>query len=306
MSLHATGGSATADGVAVIPGSNRRDRVRGAAFKSIVAGCLAVGIVSLIVLLIYIAVTGIPGLSLNLFTNFGSASPAKAGAQPAIIGTIAFIVLVFFMAVPVGVGAAIYMEEFASPDRWYNRVLEVNIQNLAAIPSIVFGILGLGVIARGFDFGTGTLITGAVTLTLLVLPTVIIAAREAIRAVPDSIREGGMALGSTRLQTIGRLVLPSALPGIATGSILALSRAIGETAPLLMLAVPVYLSHNPSLLKPFSEFTSLPMQIFGWTTQPNPGFQKLAAAAIIVLLAILLIMNAGAIFIRNRYQRKWW
>lgn len=292
-------------GTAAISSQSRRDRTRSGLFKLALTACLAVGVISLIVLLIYVLVQGMPGLSINFFTNFSSSSPQRAGAMPAIIGTVQFIVLVFLIAVPLGIGAAIYMEEYAHPEHWYNRLLEVNIQNLAAIPSIVFGILGLGIIARGLDFGTGTLISGAVTLSLLVLPTVIIATREAIRAVPGSIRQGGEALGATKLQTISRLVLPAALPGIATGSILALSRAIGETAPLLMLAVPVYISKNPDLLKPFSEFTSLPMQIFNWTLQPNPGFQKLAAAAIIVLLAILMLMNTGAIYVRNRYQKKW-
>lgn len=292
------------DGNAVsLKPKDHAERRRGMAFRAVLIACLGVGVAALVILMTYVTIEGAPAVSPKLFQNFGSTLPDLAGAQSAIVGTIYFIVLVFFIAVPVGVGAAIHMEEYADRNRWYNRLIEVNIQNLAAVPSIVFGILGLAVIARGLGFGTGTLISGALTLSLLVLPTVIIAAREALRAVPNSIREGAMALGATKWQAISRQVLPAAIPGMATGSILALSRAIGETAPLLMLAVPVFLPQNPTGL--FSEFTSLPVQIYSWTVQPNPKFGQLAAAAIVVLLAILLVMNTVAILIRNRYQRSW-
>jgi phosphate transport system permease protein len=179
----------------------------------------------------------------------------------------------------------------------------VNIQNLAAVPSIVYGILGLAFLVRGFaNFGQ-VLLAGGLTLSLLVLPIVIIAARESIRAVPPSIREGSLALGATRLQTVFRQVLPAAIPGIATGSILALSRAIGEAAPLVMLGALTFISFNPD--GPMSEFTALPIQIFNWISRSQEEFKVLAAAAIVVLLAILLLMNATAIYLRNRYQRKW-
>jgi phosphate transport system permease protein len=203
--------------------------------------------------------------------------------------------------VPIGVGTAIYLEEYADRKRWYNRLLELNIQNLAAVPSIVYGILGLAFLVRGLGLGR-VLLAGALILTLLVLPTVIIAAREAIRAVPPSIREGAYALGATQWQVTWRQVLPAAIPGIATGSILAVARGIGETAPLLLIGALTFISFNPTIMGPF---TALPVQIYNWTKLPNPEFKNLAAAAIILLLVIILMLNAGAIYLRNRYQKKW-
>ena len=211
------------------------------------------------------------------------------------------MVLLILFTVPIGVGTALYLEEYAHRDRWYNRVLEINIQNLAAVPSIVYGILGLAFLVRGIGLGR-VLLAGALILTLLVLPTLIIAAREAIRAVPGSIRQGGLALGATKWQVIWRQVLPAALPGIATGSILALSRAIGETAPLILIGAVTYIAFDPTVLGPF---TALPIQIYQWVRLPQAEFKSLAAAAIIVLLAILLTMNAFAIWLRNRYQKRW-
>jgi phosphate transport system permease protein len=212
------------------------------------------------------------------------------------------MILVTLITVPVGVGAALYLEEYADRNRWYNRAIELNIQNLAAVPSIVYGILGLAFLVRGLDLGR-VLLAGALTLSLLVLPIVIIASREAIRAVPPSIREGALALGATRWQTIWRQVLPAAVPGIATGSILALSRAIGETAPLILIGAIVFVPFNPSGL--MDQFTALPIQVFNWTSRPQQEFKLLAAAAILVLLALLLTMNAFAIWLRNKYQRRW-
>jgi phosphate transport system permease protein len=212
------------------------------------------------------------------------------------------MILTALFSIPVGVGAAIYLEEYADKERWYNRAIEINIQNLAAVPSIVYGILGLAFLVRGLDLGR-VLLAGALTLTLLVLPIVIIAAREAIRAVPTGIREGALALGATRWQMVRRQILPAAVPGIATGSILALSRAIGETAPLILIGAIVFVPFNPDGLT--SAFTALPIQIFNWTTRPQEEFKLLAAAAIIVLLVLLLTMNAFAIWLRNRYQRRW-
>jgi phosphate transport system permease protein len=203
--------------------------------------------------------------------------------------------------VPIGVGTAIYLEEYANRTRWYNRLLELNIQNLAAVPSIVYGILGLAFLVRGLGLGR-VLFAGALILTLLVLPTVIIAAREAIRAVPPSIREGAYALGATKWQVTWRQVLPAAVPGIATGSILAVARAIGETAPLILIGALTFISFNPTVLGPF---TALPVQIYNWTKLPNAEFKNLAAAAIIILLVMILLLNAGAIYLRNRYQRRW-
>jgi phosphate transport system permease protein len=196
---------------------------------------------------------------------------------------------------------AIYLEEYGNPDRWWNRLIEVNLLNLAAIPSIVFGILGLAFISRGMGFGP-TVLTASITLALLVLPIVVIASREAIRAVPQSIRAGSLALGATKWQTIWRQVLPAAIPGISTGAILALSRAIGEAAPLLMLGVS-FVRFNPDGLN--SDFTTLPVQIYSWTRESRPEYLVLAAAASVVLLIILLAMNSVAIYIRNKTQRRW-
>jgi phosphate transport system permease protein len=263
---------------------------------------LAVSFGTLAWLLVATLVEGLPGISAQLFTSPPSTVPDEAGARPAILATIYLAVLLLLMAVPVGVGTAIYLEEYANRNRWYNRLLEVNIQNLAAVPAIVYGILGLAFVVRG-PVGVGrVLLAGAIILTLVVLPTVIIAAREAIRAVPDSIRQGGFALGATKWQVVSRQVLPASVPGIATGSILALSRAVGETAPLLLIGALQYVAFDPTVL---GAFTALPVQIYTWVKLPDPAFQTLAAAAIIVLLVIVLSMNAVAIFLRNRYRQTW-
>ena len=253
------------------------------------------------VLLVDVFNDGLPYLDMNLLTNPPSSDPAIAGARPAILATIYMGILLLLFVVPIGVGTALYLEEYADKSRWYNRLLEINIQNLAAVPSIVYGILGLAFLVRGLGVGR-VLLAGAMILTLLVLPTVIIASREAIRSVPDSIRQGGYALGATQWQVVSRQVLPASIPGIATGSILALSRAIGETAPLIMIGAVTYVSFNPTILGPF---TALPIQIFQYLRLPQEEFKLLAAACIIVLLVILLTLNAFAIYIRNRYRRTW-
>ena len=285
-----------------VGGASRRDRAKGLAFQALLLFSVVIGFVTLIALLIDVANDGLGKLSWDFITSFPSSLPSRAGIQSPLVGTIMLMVLVALFTVPIGVGAALYLEEYADKGRWYNRAIEVNIQNLAAVPSIVYGILGLAFLVRGLELGR-VLLAGALTLTLLVLPIVIIASREAIRAVPDSIREGALALGATRWQMIRRQVLPAAIPGIATGSILALSRAIGETAPLIMIGAIVFVPFNPTSLD--SAFTALPIQIFNWTTRPQEDFKLLAAAAIIVLLALLLTMNAFAIWLRNRYQRRW-
>jgi len=239
---------------------------------------------------------------MDLLTRFPSGRPAIAGAQSAIMGTIWVVGLCGLFTIPVGVGAAIYLEEYANPERWYNRLIEVNIQNLAAVPAIIYGILGLGLLVRGIGLGQ-VVLAASLTLSLLVLPIVIIASRQAIRSVPNSIRLGSLALGATQWQTIRRQVLPAAVPGIATGSILAMSRAIGEAAPLLLLGGLTFVTFNPKGLD--SPFTVLPIQIFNWISRPQDEFRVLAAAAIVVLLVILLVMNSAAILIRSRFQRKW-
>jgi len=286
---------------APIAGRRSGGRTTQLLFRGFLLLSLLVGFATLAVLLIDVLRDGLPYLTTQLFTDPPSSSPEFAGARPAIIATVYIMVLLILFTVPIGVGTALYLEEYAHHDRWYNRVLEINIQNLAAVPSIVYGILGLAFLVRGIGLGR-VLLSGALILTLLVLPTLIIAAREAIRAVPSSIRQGGLALGATKWQVIWRQVLPAALPGIATGSILALSRAIGETAPLILIGAVTYIAFDPTILGPF---TALPIQIYQWVRLPQAEFKSLAAAAIIVLLAILLTMNAFAIWLRNRYQKRW-
>ncbi|HEU4347252.1 MAG TPA: phosphate ABC transporter permease PstA [Actinoplanes sp.] len=272
-------------------------------FHAVLLASLVIGVVFLATLLIYVLVRGWPRLDPRLWENFNSIRrPERAGAQAAIFGTIWVMVLTALICLPTGILAAIHMEEYADKSKWWNRVIELNLQNLAAVPSIVYGILGLGIIARQFALGT-SIITAAITLSLLVLPVVVVASREAIRAVPNSIRDGSLALGATKWQTIRKQILPAAIPGIATGSILALSRAIGEAAPLLLLGAVTFVAFNPDSLT--SAYTVLPIQIYDWIRQSREEFQVLAAAAIAVLLAILLLMNSAAIYIRNRYQKRW-
>ena len=277
------------------------DRVRWAAFYILLLVAVTVGFLLLGFLLVDLFRKGFGYLDWTLLTEPNSSDPNKAGAGPAIRGTIYMMILLLVMVVPIGVGTALYLEEYAKRDRWYNRLLEINIQNLAAVPSIVYGILGLAFLVRGIGLGR-VLLAGALILTLLVLPTVIVASREAIRSVPDSIRQGAYALGATQWQVVWRQVIPAAIPGIATGSILALARAIGETAPLLLVGALTFVAVNPTLL---GSFTALPIQIYQWVGRPQEEFRLLAAAGIIVLLVILLTMNAFAIWLRNRYQRRW-
>jgi phosphate transport system permease protein len=280
------------------------DRLKARVFHALMFFSLAVGIITLAVLLIQVLVEGWPRLNMDLLTNFPSRRPGSAGAQSAIFGTLWLMGIVMVTAIPLGFGTAIYLEEYADPKRWYNRLIELNIQNLAAVPSIVYGILGLAFLARG-PLGLGrTLLAGGLTLTLLVLPIVIIAGREAIRAVPNSIRQASLALGATKWQTVSRQVLPAAIPGMATGTILGLSRAIGETAPLILLGALTFVTFNPDGLT--SQFTALPIQIFNWISRPQAEFKVLAAAAIVVLLVVLLAMNSVAIWLRNRYYRRSW
>ena len=291
--------------MSVAAGHLRPERPRGLwkgrLFKGFLLFSLLIGFVTLGALLVQVFVEGWRWVDAVLFLEPPSSDPKIAGAEPAILATIFLGVLLLAFTVPLGVGTAIYLEEYANRDRWYNRLLEVNIQNLAAVPSIVYGILGLAFLVRGLGLGR-VLLAGAMILTLLVLPTVIIAAREAIRAVPDSIRQGAYALGATKWQVVWRQVLPASTPGIATGSILALSRGLGETAPLLLVGALTYVSFNPTIL---GEFTALPVQIYQWVALPQAEFTRLAASGIIVLLGILLTLNAFAIWLRNRYERRW-
>jgi phosphate transport system permease protein len=271
-------------------------------FRYALLASLAIAIGFLILLLVVVVVKGWSRLDGRILTNFPSIrTPENSGAQSAIMGTIWVIAFTALYCLPTGIMAAIYLEEYADKTRWYNRAIELNIQNLAAVPSIVYGILGLGILARGFGFGQ-TVLTASLTLSLLVLPIVVISSREAIRAVPSSIRDGSYALGATKWQTVRRQVLPVAIPGMATGSILALSRAIGEAAPLVLLGGLTFITFNPTGVQ--SQFTVLPIQIFNWISQSRSEFHVLAYAAIVVLLVILLAMNSLAIWLRNHYQRR--
>jgi phosphate transport system permease protein len=288
-----------------VGGNPRSTKVREAGFRGLLLACLALSILLLGVLLVDVASDGLGSISLSFITDYPSSVAANAGVRAALLGTMWLMVVVTLFIVPVGVATAIYLEEYADRQRWYNRLIEVNIQNLAAVPSIVYGILGLAFLVRGPFAMENVILAGGLTLGLLVLPVVIIAGREAIRAVPPSIREGSMALGATQWQTIWRQVLPGAIPGIATGVILALSRAIGETAPLIVVGAATFVAFDPSL---FSQFTALPIQIFDWISRPSNDvndFASLAAGAIIVLMVLLLAMNAVAIWLRNRYEQKW-
>jgi phosphate ABC transporter permease subunit PstA len=264
---------------------------------------LAFSVLCLVVLLVDSFLDGATRLDGDLFTGYTSRiSPETAGARAAILGSAWVIGATAVLAIPLGVAAGVYLEEFADRNRWYNRLVEVNITNLAAVPAIVYGMLAAG-LALAIDLPRRVVLSGAIALALLILPVIIIATREAIRAVPREIRDGSLALGATPLQTVWRQTLPAAVPGIATGAILALSRALGEAAPLLLLGGAVTLTYDPNGL--MSGFTTLPIQIFSWAQQPQVEFQQVASAAIIVMLVLLLAMNAVAILIRNRYQKRW-
>ena len=294
---------ARATTAAMLGSQPRRDVYLNAAFAGLLLIAVLIALAGLAALLIQAFVKGAPALGPELFTEGPSTlKPEDAGFRPAIIGSLMLIAGVFLFVVPVGIGAAIHLEEYADKTRWWNRLIEVNIQNLAAVPSIIYGILGLAFIVRGpLDLGF-VLVAGSLTLALLVLPIVIIAAREALRAVPDSIRQGSLALGATKWQTTRRQVLPAAIPGIATGVILAVSRALGEAAPLLLVGATVFIQYDPT---PFSGYSAMPVQIFNYAIAPQEELRTLAAAGIIVMLAVLLAMNSFAIWLRNRYEQRW-
>lgn len=260
--------------------------------------CVALG--SLVVLIADIWSDGAARLSWDFITGFPSRFAERAGIWHALTGSIFIMVVTGVLAVPLGVASAIYLEEYGGRSL-LSRIIEINITNLAAVPSIIYGLLGLGLFVRTMGMGRSVL-AGASTLALLVLPVIILSTREALRAVPPSIREGSLALGATKWQTVWFQVLPVAVPGILTGMILALSRAIGETAPLISIGALTFVAFAPDGLS--SPFTVLPIQIFNWVSRPQVAFQANAAAGILVLLALLLTMNGVAIWLRDRYQKK--
>lgn len=282
------------------PGLHRRRKLKGAAFAVVAGLATLVGVVSLAVLLVDLALDGLPRLNGAFLTSFASRFPERAGVKAALAGSIWILGLTAVISFPVSVAAAIYLEEYA-PRNWVTRLIQLNIANLAGVPSIVYGILGLALFVRALGFDR-SILSGALTLSLLTLPVIIIASQEAIRAVPSSIREAAYGLGATRWQVVSTQVLPMALPGILTGTILALSRAVGETAPLIMVGAVGFIAFTPKGLG--DPFTVLPLQIYNWISRPQAEFHEIAAAGILVLLALLLTMNAAAIFLRNKYRAR--
>ena len=272
-------------------------------FRMFLAAGIGIALGALVTLLLNIIVQGHSRFNMDLINNMPSARPLRAGIQSAIFGSLWVVGITALVSLPLGVAAAVYLEEFARKERWYNRLIELNVQNLAAVPSVVFGILGLAFIKRGaLSFGS-TVFTASLVLAMLVLPTVVIVSREAIRAVPDSLRQGSLALGATQWQTVSKQVLPNAFPGILTGSILSVSRALGESAPLLMLGALTFITFNPDGLD--SQYTVLPIQIFSYISNAKSDFEPLAAASIMVLLIMLLVLNSAAILLRNKFQKRW-
>lgn len=259
-----------------------------------------IGVIALALLLIQVLVQGLPYLNWNFLTSFSSRIPENAGIKAAFVGTIWLMAITAPLTFIIGVATAIYLEEYAK-DTWLSRLIQTNIANLAGVPSIVYGLLGLTVFVRVLGFER-SILSGALTMTLLVLPVIIVAAQEAIRAIPMNQRHASFALGANRWQTITRVVIPSAFSGILTGVILSLSRAIGETAPLIVIGAVSFTAFLPSSV--FESFTVMPIQIYSWAGLPQKEFQHVAAAGIIVLLVMLLGMNSVAIYLRNKYQKK--
>jgi phosphate transport system permease protein len=276
----------------------RRSTLPEQAFKWLCRFAVFAPLALLFVLIGDVVLDGISRLEPDFFSGFPSRRAGRAGIGPALVGTLYLIGMTAVIALPIGVGAAIFLEEYGQNSRLAG-IIEVNIANLAGVPSVIYGLLGLELFVRLFAFGD-SLLAGAATMALLILPIVIMSAREALRTVPDALRQGCLALGATRWQTIRQVVLPMSLPGILTGTILAISRAIGETAPLIVVGAVVYITFFPDGLQ--SQFTALPIQIFHWVSMPQKAFLTNAAAGIVVLLVTLLLLNSIAIYLRNRTQ----
>jgi phosphate transport system permease protein len=262
---------------------------------------VVIGILGLSALLFDVLIDGLPFLNWHFLTSYASRKPLDSGILAPLAGTVWIVVMTALFTVPIGVGTAIYLEEFASKSR-FNRLIELNIANLAGVPSVIYGLLGLAVFVQFLFNGSRNLTAGALTMTLLVLPIVVIASQEAIKAVPSSYRDAAYAMGANRWQVVKAVVLPQALAGMMSGIILALSRAIGESAPILIISSLVWVTFVPASLD--SKFTVLPLQIFTWISQPQHAFRGIAAAGIIVLLIVLLSMNGIAIWIRSKYQTR--
>ena len=285
---------------AVVKKMNKRLIVNGI-FRTIFLGATLFALLVLGVLFYRIISQGVGYLTPEFFQNFGSRIPEKAGIKAALVGSIWLMCVVAPVSIILGVGTAIYLEEYATKNK-LNNFIRMNISNLAGVPSVVFGLLGLTIFVRALALGNSVLAAGF-TMSLLILPVIIVGAQEAIRAVPQDVREASYGMGATKWQTIINIVLPSAIPGIITGAILALSRAVGETAPLVVIGIPVIVHFLPDNL--LSQFTALPMQIYDWAKRPQEAFQYVASAGILVLMIFLLIMNSIAIFIRNKFQKRY-
>ncbi len=270
-------------------------------FATLFAGSVVVGVLVLAWLLIEVFIDSIGWLDWQFLSSYSSRHPDQAGVLAPIAGTFWVIILTAVMTVPVGIATAVYLEEFAPKNR-LTRLIQLNISNLAGVPSVVYGLLGLAIFVQYLFDGQRSLLAGALTLSLLVMPIVIIASQEAIRAVPPSYRDAAYAMGATRWQVVKMVVLPQAIPSIMSGIILAMSRAIGETAPILVVSSLVFITYVPT--SPFDRFTVLPLQIVTWVSQPQDDFRHIAAAAIVILLIMLLTMNAAAIYIRAKFQRR--
>ena len=270
------------------------------AFALLAVMATAFGVLALAVLLFIVFKDGIGGLDWNFLTSFPSRNPENAGVKAALLGTLWVMSFTALFSIPVGVGAAIFLEEFA-PKSWFTRLIETNISTLAGVPSVVYGLLGLAVFVVGINLGP-SIVAAAATLTLLILPIIIVASREGLRSVPPSLREAAMALGATKWQAVWHQVLPAGMPAVLTGIILALGRAIGETAPLIAIGAFTSVFFVPS--SPMDSFTVLPIQIFSWVSRPLPGFQEKASSGIVVLLIVLLLLNSVAVALRYTYARR--
>ncbi len=283
---------------------NQRQKILGdiyaVAFQILCLSANIIGLFFLAVLLFNVFSDGIEYINFNFLSEYPSRFPAKAGILSALVGTILIMILTAIFSIPMGIGAAIYMEEYAKNSRFI-KFVKINIQNLASVPSIIYGILGLTLFVRGLSLER-SLLSGALTISLLILPIITITAQESLKAIPNSLREAAYGVGMTRWQVIYYHLMPIALPGMTTGIILALSRAIGEAAPLIMIGGLTFVAFLPASI--LDSFTVLPIQIFNWTARPQKDFHNIAAAAIIVLLCILLLMNATAIYLRIRYKNK--
>ncbi|HSP22309.1 MAG TPA: phosphate ABC transporter permease PstA [Planococcus sp. (in: firmicutes)] len=270
-------------------------------FKGLFMAATIMALLALVILLYRIITQGAGHLSLDFLMNFASRFPEQAGIKAALIGSLWLMAVVAPTSIILGVGSAIYLEEYAKQNR-LTTFIRLNISNLAGVPSVVFGLLGLTIFVRALSLGNSILAAGF-TMSLLILPVIIVASQEAIRSVPNELRDASLGMGATKWQTVANIILPAAIPGILTGSILALSRAIGETAPLIVIGIPVIIQFLPKGV--FDTFTALPIQIYDWASRPQQEFQVVAAAGIIILMIFLLIMNSIAVIIRNKFQKRY-